>query len=180
MNGAPSCDGPCPRRESPPSHQRHEARRAVTETSIDYPDLLRRALLTLVREVLSRAVDDGFPGEHHAYINFQTDHPDVSLPPRVAESHPQEMTIVLQHQFWELETDDDSFSVTLRFDGRPERITVPYDAIRSFVDPSASFGLKFEPSEGGEDGEAGDEIAEDDSTPENVVRLDRFRASRDD
>ena len=151
----------------------------MSESLIDYPDLLRRALLTLVRDVLDRASDDGFPGEHHAYINFRTDHPGVGIPEFLADSYPQEMTIVLQNQFWDLEAEDDAFSVTLRFDGRPARLRVPYDAIRSFVDPSASFGLKFEPTEGGSSDEP--EEREDDETDfENVVRLDRFRASRDD
>ena len=155
-------------------------RDVTTEIQIDYPDLLRRALLTLVREVLSRASEEGFPGEHHAYINFRTDHPGVSVPPHLADSYPQEMTIVLQHQFWDLEIDEEAFSVTLRFDGKPEHLRVPWDAVRSFVDPSASFGLKFEPSDVDDDEEIGDERDEDDTTPENVVRLDRFRASRDD
>lgn len=151
----------------------------MTETLIDYPDLLRKALLTLVRDVLARVSDDGFPGEHHAYINFRTDHPGVGIPDFLSESYPQEMTIVLQNQFWDLESEPDAFSVTLRFDGRPARLRVPYDAIRSFVDPTASFGLKFEPTDAGGPDEP-DDREDDETTPENVVRLDRFRASRDD
>lgn len=153
----------------------------MTENLIDYPDLLRRALLTLVREVLQRVAEEGFPGEHHAYINFRTDHPEVLMPRHLRQTHPQEMTIVLQHQFWELEAEEEEFSVTLRFDGRPARFTIPYDALRSFVDPAASFGLKFEPADGdGEMGGAEMEEEETEETPPNVVRLDRFRGSRDD
>ena len=151
----------------------------MSDPLIDYPDLLRKALLTLVRCVLDRVADDGFPGEHHAYINFRTDHPGVGLPGFLAETYPQEMTIVLQKQFWDLEAGEDAFSVTLRFDGRPARLQVPYDAIRSFVDPTASFGLKFEPTDVGPE-DPGEEREDDETTPENVVRLDRFRASRED
>ena len=86
----------------------------------------------------------GCPGDHHFYISFWTDFPGVRLSQRLRDKYPQEMTIVLQHQFWDLGVTDHGFEVGLSFSGIPERLLIPYDAITGFFDPSVQFGLKFE------------------------------------
>ena len=88
---------------------------------------------------------DGLPGDHHFYVGFRTDASGVVLPPQLLAKYPEEMTIVLQHQFWGLEIGDEAFSVSLSFSGRVERLTIPFAAIVSFADPSVKFGLQFEP-----------------------------------
>lgn len=112
--------------------------------SFDYPRLLQRALRTLVREVLTVAADDGLPGEHHFYLSLRTDRADVQVPPFLRQRYPEEMTVVLQNQFWDLQVDDAGFAVTLRFDGMPARLEVPFDAVVAFFDPAAQFGLRFD------------------------------------
>lgn len=112
----------------------------------DYPELLHAALLGVVREVLGRAAAAGLPGDHHFYLTFGTKEPGVGLSAPLAKQHPEEMTIVLQHQYWNLSVDDGGFSVTLRFGGKPERLVVPWEALRSFVDPSVGFGLRLSPA----------------------------------
>jgi hypothetical protein len=111
----------------------------------DYPALVRGALLGMVRGVLARATTEGLPGDHHFYLTFGTTCPGVGLPARLLKQHPDEMTLVLQHQFWNLAVDDGGFSVTLRFGGKPERVSVPWEALRVFVDPSVGFGLRLSP-----------------------------------
>ncbi len=113
---------------------------------IGYGRLVQEALRGVARGALRHAAREGLPGEHHFYLTFRTRAEGVVLPPRVAAQFPDEMTVVLQHQFWNLEVDEPSFSVTLRFGGQPERLTVPFAALTSFVDPSVEFGLSF-PSE---------------------------------
>jgi len=117
------------------------------DEGFDYPALVREALTGLVRSVLGRTAESGLPGEHHFFITFRTDAPGVLLSDRLKGQHPQEMTIVLQHQFWELEVGEATFSVSLRFGGTLERLLVPFEAITSFVDPSAEFGLRLSPVE---------------------------------
>ena len=112
----------------------------------DYPELLHTALVAVVREVMSRAAATGLPGNHHFYLTFGTREPGVGLPAGLARQHPEEMTIVLQHQYWNLSVEDEGFSVTLRFHGKPERLVVPWSALRSFVDPSVAFGLRLSPA----------------------------------
>jgi hypothetical protein len=110
---------------------------------IDYPDILRRATLGLVREVLERAAAEGLPGEHHFFLSFQTGHPGVRLPADLRQRFPETMTVVLQHQFWDLVIEPEAFEVTLRFGGSDERLRVPFDALTAFLDPSVPFGLDF-------------------------------------
>ena len=113
---------------------------------IRYDLLTQQALRAVVRRVLADVAKTGsLPGEHHFYVTFDTRAPGVRLSARMREQYPEEMTIVLQHQFWGLEVGDESFSVTLSFGGRPERLTVPFAAVASFADPSVQFGLQFEP-----------------------------------
>lgn len=131
----------------------------MTADSIDYEALVHSALRGVVRGALARVAESGLPGAHHFYIEFRTDAPGVDLPPRLRARFPERMTIVLQHQFQDLEADDDGFAVTLSFDGKHERLAVPFDAVAAFTDPEASFALQFDPPEAPAD-EAEDE-AED-------------------
>jgi uncharacterized protein len=112
-----------------------------------YETMIDRALRGVVREALERAAREGLRGAHHFYIGFATDMEGVAIPDSLRERFPQEMTIVLQHQFWDLEVGEDGFSVTLSFQKQPERLTVPFAAVRSFADPSVNFALEFAPTE---------------------------------
>jgi len=114
---------------------------------IRYDVLARDALRGVLRRVLSDAAQHGLPGEHHFFITFLSKADDVKLSPRLLAQYPEEMTIILQHQFWDLVVTDDRFEVGLSFGGIPERLVVPYAAIKSFFDPSVQFGLQFEPQE---------------------------------
>jgi uncharacterized protein len=111
---------------------------------IRYDLLAQDALRSVVRTVLADTAKKGLPGEHHFYISFDTTASGVRMSARLREQYPQEMTIILQHQFWDLAVNDDSFEVGLSFGGVPERLTVPFEAIKSFFDPSVQFGLQFE------------------------------------
>lgn len=111
--------------------------------TLDYERLVDGALKGVVREALAVAARRGLPGAHHFYITFKTAHPGVELSDALLQRYPDEMTIVLQHQFWGLEANDDAFEVTLSFSGVSERLKVPYAALTSFVDPSVKFGLQF-------------------------------------
>ncbi len=118
----------------------------MPEDSFRYDKMVETALRGVAREALSRAARDGLPGAHHFYIGFRTGVAGVAMPTPLLAKFPDEMTIVLQHQFWGLEVGADAFSVSLSFQGRPERLTVPFSAITSFADPSVNFGLQFEVS----------------------------------
>ena len=117
------------------------------EQNIDYETLAQDALRGIVRTVLIRVAKTGLPGEHHFYIAFNTHAPGVILSPRLKERYPDEMTIVLQHRFWDLIVNDERFEVELTFDGIPERLVVPFAAIKVFFDPSVPYGLQFEGSD---------------------------------
>jgi uncharacterized protein len=113
-----------------------------------YNQMVETALRGVAREALARAARDGLRGGHHFYITFRTGASGVVLPPQILAKYPEDMTIVLQHQFWGLEVSETSFSVTLSFSNRMERLTVPFAAVTTFADPSVKFGLQFEmPSE---------------------------------
>jgi hypothetical protein len=162
---------------------------------LNYGQLMQKAMRRMMAEVLSDVADNGLPGDHHFYISFETDHPGVDIPGWLRESYPDEMTIVLQEWFDDLTVTPDRFSVTLNFSNQPQTLVIPFAAVRTFVDPSVRFGLKFDPHEAGEgdlDGffpeEAEDDApAEDDGPDEtppprrepgpgaDVVSLDRFR-----
>ncbi len=111
---------------------------------IRYDVLTRDALRGVLRRVLSDAAVHGLPGEHHFFITFLSTAEGVKLSPRLLAQYPDEMTIILQHQFWDLAVHDDRFEVGLSFGGIPERLVVPFAAIKSFFDPSVQFGLQFE------------------------------------
>jgi hypothetical protein len=111
---------------------------------IDYPTLLQDALRDAVRRVMEQVAEHGMPGEHHFYIGFRTDFPGVEAPRFLREQYPDEVTIILQHQFWGLEVTAEDFSVLLSFGGARQRVTVPFAALTAFADPSADFGLRFD------------------------------------
>ncbi len=110
---------------------------------VEYGRLVEDALRGVVRKILGDLAAGGIGAPHHYYITFSTRHPAVRMPDYLRERYPNEITIVLQHQYWDLEVGDEAFAVTLSFNDVPERLTVPYRAIRIFADPSAEFGLQF-------------------------------------
>lgn len=162
--------------------------------NIEYRELVQEALRGVVHAVLAEVAESGaLPGAHHFYVAFRTDHPETVISDRLRERYPDEMTIVIQHQFWDLIVDDDKFEITLSFDNQPETLTIPFVAIKNFFDPSVRFGLQFSPeedeaSETAEDSrdlqspledanpepDTEDEDAETQKTGE-VVSLDQFR-----
>jgi hypothetical protein len=155
---------------------------------IDYGNLMHDAMRGLIRKVLLDVADRGLPGNHHFFITFDTSHPDAELADWLSDRYPGEMTVVMQHWYDNLEVTDEGFSVTLNFGDAPEPLYIPYDAIRTFVDPSVEFGLRFEQQEG----EAADEddtatvdaaednppktpVTEDKAKDAEIVSLDSFR-----
>ena len=116
----------------------------MAQDLIRYDVLAQEALRGVVRKVLTDVARDGLPGEHHFYIAFDTRAPGVRISQRLREQYPEEMTIVLQHQFWDLAVTEHTFEVGLSFGGVPERLLVPFSAIKGFFDPSVQFGLQFE------------------------------------
>ncbi|MCR8549656.1 ClpXP protease specificity-enhancing factor SspB [Salipiger sp. P9] len=151
---------------------------------IDYGNLMHRAMRGLIHDVLTGVQQHGLPGEHHFFITFDTQHPDVEIADWLSDRYPGEMTVVLQHRFDDLEVNSEGFAVTLSFGEAPERLYIPYDAIKTFVDPSVEFGLRFEthddededdptPPEDDPDGPGESETPRD----AEVVRLDSFRKS---
>ena len=162
---------------------------------IRYDVLARDALRGVLRRVLTDAAEHGLPGEHHFFITFLSTAEGVKLSPRLLAQYPEEMTVILQHQFWDLTVTEDRFEVGLSFGGIPERLVVPFNSIKSFFDPSVQFGLQFEPADTAADAPAvnlpavpaasaltvpataaenKDEPAKPSEGAE-VVRLDRFR-----
>lgn len=114
---------------------------------IRYDLLVQEALRGVVRNVLSETAHNGLQGDHHFFITFRTTAPGLRLSNRMRERYPEEMTIILQHQFWDLAVTDHGFEVGLSFNKAPERLLIPFAAITSFVDPSVQFGLKFDVAE---------------------------------
>jgi uncharacterized protein len=157
------------------------------ESLIPYDEIVQDALRAVVGRVLGEVErTGGLPGEHHFYITFQTRMPGVAIPKHLAEKFPEEMTIVIQHRFWDLKVEDDAFSVGLSFGGVPSTLRVPFEAVTQFHDPAVEFALTFqanaeEPSDEHEapendtptvDAEAAAEAADDGS---NVVNVDFTR-----
>jgi hypothetical protein len=116
----------------------------MAQDLFDYPKMVETALRGVVRKALARVQREGLRGAHHFYLSFHTGAAGVAIPNYLLTKYPEEMTIVLQHQFWGLEVRDQDFSVTLSFQNRPEQLTVPFAAVASFADPSANFVLRFE------------------------------------
>ena len=165
----------------------------MAQDLIRYDVLAQEALRGVVRKVLTDVARDGLPGEHHFYIAFDTRAPGVRISQRLREQYPEEMTIVLQHQFWDLAVTEHTFEVGLSFGGVPERLLVPFSAIKGFFDPSVQFGLQFEvvheedeavqrprgaasePAETPAGLPKAEEDAEADKAGAEVVSLDAFR-----
>ncbi|MBV9828865.1 MAG: hypothetical protein JO001_24840 [Alphaproteobacteria bacterium] len=112
-----------------------------------YDQMVEQALRGVVRDALRKAGREGLRSEHHFYIGFATQFPGVSIPDSLRSRYPEEMTIVLQHQFWDLEITEENFSVTLSFQKQLERLSIPLAAVRSFADPSVNFALEFASAE---------------------------------
>jgi hypothetical protein len=151
----------------------------VDPETIDYQKILQESLRDAVRRVLAQVAEHGLPGEHHFYIGFETAHPGVEIPRFLHEQFPDEMTIILQHQFWGLAVDDDVFSVFLSFGGSKQRLLIPFAALTAFADPAAQFALRFAPA-GEEEGDAAPEAPAapaDTGEPETpgVLRFDPSR-----
>ncbi|MXQ07658.1 hypothetical protein GQ651_07350 [Alphaproteobacteria bacterium GH1-50] len=149
--------------------------------SIDYGNLMHQAMRGLIQNVLEDVAEHGLPGQHHFFITFDTMHPDVELADWLSDRYPDEMTVVMQHWFDGLEVTDDGFSITLNFGDTPEPLYIPYDAIKTFVDPSVEFGLRFETQDDHDDDD-GDDDEPDAPDPgpapkgdAEIVSLDRFR-----
>ncbi len=146
----------------------------MAEDLIRYDIIIQDALRSAVRKILVEVNRAGLPGEHHFYIAFETTAPGVRISNRLRERYPKEMTIVLQHQFWDLQITEHAFEVGLSFGGVPEHLYVPFAAIKGFFDPSVQFALEFEPGKTGEDLPAEFRIAERDldSVEEFHARLE--------
>ncbi len=115
----------------------------MTQETIDYPGMIDSAMRGVVRDALVHVDKFGLPGEHHFFISFQTNYPGVSISPQLKSRYPEEITIVVQHQFWDLKITDKQFSIMLSFNNIPEKLVVPWDALTAFADPSIKFGLQF-------------------------------------
>lgn len=151
--------------------------------TIDYGNLMHKAMRGLIYEVLTDIAANGLPGAHHFFVTFDTLHPDVELADWLSDRYPGEMTIVIQHQYESLTVTEAGFGITLSFGDSPEPLYVPYDAIKTFVDPSVEFGLRFDSNDDEEEPEDAPEapmdvMAEPDEAPQKdaeVVSLDQFR-----
>lgn len=116
----------------------------MSNDQIDYAKLLDNAMRSVLRQALDFAIDGEFPGSHHLYITFGTKRPGVKIPSVLLAQYPSEMTIVLENKFWDLTTTGNAFSVTLSFNGKSQKLFIPFDAVKAFVDPSVNFGLQFD------------------------------------
>src|SRR5271166_1363280 len=118
------------------------------DSLLPYDQWTEEALRQVVARAVSYAAANGLPGQHHFYITFRTDHPGVVIPPRLRAQYPQEMTIVLQHQFWDLRVDEEAglISVGLSFGGAPAGLVIPIGSIVGFADPHVRYGLRFQPT----------------------------------
>lgn len=149
---------------------------------IDYGGMMHRAMQGLIADVLQGVADDGLPGEHHFFITFDTRDEGVEMADWLRERYPEEMTIVIQHWFENLTVTHEGFSITLNFGNSPETLHVPFDSLRTFVDPSVEFGLRFETQDSDADDEDADDDAPEDTPPTppegggaEVVSLDKWR-----
>lgn len=154
---------------------------------LPYDSWIDEAMRGVVRRALRHAADEGLPGAHHFYVSFSTTAPGVDIGPDLHALYPDEMTIVLQHQFWDMVVGEEAVAVTLRFRGRPHRLTIPFAAVTAFVDPSVNFALQLRAKDGatlaGREGGGDEAAAATDQTaaPEqagdggHVIALDSFR-----
>lgn len=154
----------------------------MTTSTIDYGKLMHQAMRGLIQQVLSDVAEDGLPGEHHFFITYDTTHPDAGLADWLRARYPEEMTVVIQHWFENLTVTDEGFSITLNFGDSPEPLYIPFDAVRTFVDPSVEFGLRFESQGDEDDATELTSVSEDlpgdvpvEKGDADVVSLDSFR-----
>ena len=156
----------------------------MSDEFIDYPQMIDAAMRDVVRDALDIVESEGLPGDHHFYVSFKTLYPGVSISKTLLDRYPEEMTIVVQHQYWDLKVEDEKFSITLSFNNVPEKLVVPFASITAFADPSVKFGLQFhvEKPEDEDDDEIG--IAENVSLVQDtkietpgakVISLENFR-----
>lgn len=143
----------------------------MTDDPFRYDTWVEDALRSVIRRTLDYAAENGLPGDHHFYITFRTDADGVEIPTYLKAEHPEELTIVLQHQFEELVINEDAMWVTLRFNGKPERLRIPFDTVISFADPSVNFGLQLKMT-----GEVEGELEFDTSQVHNFEADDAFPA----
>jgi uncharacterized protein len=158
----------------------------TTESLIPYDEIVQEALRAVIGRVLTQIAKEGLPGAHHFYIAFKTGFPGVNIPKWLKEKYPDEMTIVIQHRFWDMKIEPDHFELGLSFNQRPEHLVIPYAAVVGFVDPHVNFALQFQAQEM-EDAveqtlpqpDVSQQNTEDSSSAisgqDNVVSLDRFR-----
>jgi len=147
------------------------------DDELRYDRMVESALRGVVREALAHVAEKGLPGDHHFYLTFVTSHRGVTMPDYLRQKYPQEMTIVLQHQFFGLEVCEDRFSVSLSFSSKTERLVIPLAAISTFADPSVNFALQFQSArEAGEEDAEGEEASE---TPEEAGKTPSEAASGD-
>ena len=155
----------------------------MQKPGIDYGGMMHRAMQRLIADVLRGVAENGLVGEHHFFITFDTREDGVQMADWLRERYPEEMTIVIQHWFDNLTVHDDSFDITLNFGNAPEPLHIPFDALRTFVDPSVEFGLRFETQsdeddDASDDDEGGIEIEDAEESPRpsgEVVSLDKWR-----
>lgn len=159
----------------------------MTKDYLDYSRLVDEAMHYVVRQALKLAQKYGLTNNHHFFITFQTNYAGVMMSDELKTRYPEEMTIVLQHQFWNLEVEENHFSVVLSFDGVKQNLTIPFDALVSFADPSVKFGLQFhrEPTKVQTPSDAEVPLATSESissennqsapSGSNVIKLDNFR-----
>lgn len=151
--------------------------------TIDYGNLMHRAMRTLIKEVLNGIAEDGLPGQHHFFITIDTMHPEVEIADWLSDRYPGDMTIVIQHWFDNLDVMDAGFAITLNFGDNPEPLYIPYDAIVTFVDPSVEFGLRFDSHEDDEDEQDADVVSIDTAEhvePEEVPEAPMVVAEEED
>lgn len=159
----------------------------MAKDPLDYEAMVQTALRDVVYKSLSYTAKNGLPGNHHYYITFATEYPGVEVPEYLKDQYGDEITIVLQYEFWDLKADEHGFAVTLCFDDAHEKLYIPYSALLSFVDPSVKFGLQFSPAFEDEQPEPSGKIIKGDKAPadskkdeiptdgSNVITLDKFR-----
>jgi len=156
----------------------------MTDDFLHYPTLIDHAMRGVVRDVLKRIQVSGLPGEHHFYISFSTIYPGVQISEQLKSRYPKEITIVLQHQFWDFRVEEQFFTVTLSFGGVPEKLVVPYAGLTAFADPSIKFGLQFQHPELDESESGSLDIPQDPVTLDvppsedgsaEIISLDAFR-----